>query len=289
MNESTERSRRACNVVLYSVPEAPGDDSSTWDQHDVDATVRTLQPIRNFNKGQIYCSRMGEFIDYSNRRPLCITLPTAGGVGLILRNKYKLLNGISAKAHLTSFQISHRQELWNQIRSMKAKGIHKQIKFKNNTPVLVDAPRTSEPRHRSRLPQSSPPRTGHQDQESPSTSDMGRPSTSSGCNSPEVPSDGADVIEISQPPNVNTDSRKRRRSSESIHSDSTVSPVQTNRYRKTGKSKRGRGRQNHNNNNIKNNNTDYVNSSSGRGRENGGAPRGRPSGRGKGSSQKKNF
>ena len=45
-NESSERARRTCTVVLYNIPEASGNYPSSWDQQDIEAAIKALKPIR---------------------------------------------------------------------------------------------------------------------------------------------------------------------------------------------------------------------------------------------------
>ena len=129
--------RKVRNVILYNIPESNGFDEAAWYQDDLSQAINALRPIKHFNRHQIWCRRIGDYID-NVKRPLRVTLPQPGDVLLVLKDKFKLRNGFDAKQDLTSFQIDRRQQLWNEKLSLEKKGIYKNLKFINNTPTLVD-------------------------------------------------------------------------------------------------------------------------------------------------------
>ena len=103
-NESVLRMRKACNIILYNIPESTGPDVASWDWHDLSSVLAALKPIKFYRNNQIRCSRIGEY-NYNEMRPLRVTLPQPMDVFIILKHKYKLLNGVDAKQDLTTLQI----------------------------------------------------------------------------------------------------------------------------------------------------------------------------------------
>ena len=136
-SETADRARGNRNILLRNISESNSNSLDEKWRHDLYRTLDALSPICSYEDNQILISRVSTKIIPGYPRPICVTLPSYDDALHAVRNKSKVRNGYIA-SDLTPLQQKQRQELLDEIESLKAQGIYKRIKYANNHMTFVD-------------------------------------------------------------------------------------------------------------------------------------------------------
>ncbi|KAB0790480.1 hypothetical protein PPYR_15126, partial [Photinus pyralis] len=145
IQETFERQRRSCNLIIYNIEEYHSEDKETRIESDVETAKEIISQISTVSTTDIHVTRLGRPNNVGNKRPLRIAFKNPSDVIDVLRNKFKLKslysNSVSISADQTPRQREYLKNLRDQLQVRLANGDNVTIRYMNGVPKIVNVPK----------------------------------------------------------------------------------------------------------------------------------------------------
>lgn len=137
IHEIKEQQKRACNIMIFNVPESVKESSDDKIADDKKFVDKLLQPVQ-LNSGPTKIVRVGKLVDNKNR-PLKVSFKDEQSVKDILKlSKTLKSRNIIIRADLTLQQQQHLRGLRTELESRKTSGENNLIiKYINGVPAII--------------------------------------------------------------------------------------------------------------------------------------------------------